>query len=49
MGPGQLGPHVRTHAELELREHVCLDCGSLLETEVARKGEASLVTLTLSV
>lgn len=45
--PVMYGPHIRTHAELELREHVCPDCGSLLEAEVVRKGEASLVTLTL--
>ena len=44
-----LGRHVRTHAELELREHVCVDCGTLLETEVARKTEASLVTCSLAV
>ena len=44
-----LGRHVRTHAELELREHVCVDCGTLLETEVARKTEASLVTFSLAV
>jgi len=48
LGAGELGPHVRTHMELELREHVCVECGSLLETEVARKGEPSLVTLCLS-
>jgi N-methylhydantoinase B len=48
LGAGELGPHVRTHIELELREHVCVECGSLLETEVVRKGEASLVTLSLS-
>ncbi len=45
--PGDLGPHVRTHAELELREHVCRDCGSLLETEVVRKDERSLVSMLL--
>jgi N-methylhydantoinase B len=44
-----LGRHVRTHAELELREHVCVECGTLLETEVARKTEASLVTFSLAV
>jgi len=44
-----LGRHVRTHAELELREHVCVDCGTLLETEVARKTEASLMTFSLAV
>jgi N-methylhydantoinase B len=49
VAPGELGRHIRTHAELEVREHVCLDCGSLLETEVARKREASLATISLSV
>lgn len=44
---GDLGPHVRTHADLELREHVCCDCGSLLEMEVVRKDEASLVSMQL--
>lgn len=41
------GPHIRTHADLELREHICNDCGSLLEAEVVRKGEESLVTIAL--
>ncbi len=41
------GPHVRTHAELELREHLCDDCGSLLEAEVVRKDEESLVSFAL--
>lgn len=45
--PGAYGPHIRTHAELELREHVCSDCGSLLEAEIVRKGDASLVTVVL--
>ena len=41
------GPHIRTHADLELREHICNDCGSLLEAEVVRKGEEFLVTIAL--
>ncbi|MDQ0472079.1 hydantoinase B/oxoprolinase family protein [Labrys wisconsinensis] len=45
--PDAYGPHIRTHAELELREHVCPDCGSLLEAEVVRKGDPSLVTVLL--
>jgi N-methylhydantoinase B len=44
-----LGRHMRTHAELEIREHVCQDCGSLLETEIVRKTEASLSTFSLAV
>jgi N-methylhydantoinase B len=47
--PSSLGRHMRTHAELEIREHVCPYCGSLLETEIARKTEASLVTVSLAV
>jgi N-methylhydantoinase B len=46
---GELGRHVRTHAELELREHVCVDCGALLEVEVARKSEPSLASFSLAV
>ncbi len=45
--PASYGPHIRTHAELELREHLCRDCGSLLEAEVVRKDEASLVSFAL--
>jgi N-methylhydantoinase B len=45
--PGEYGRHIRTHAELELREHVCRDCGSLLEAEVVRKDEASLASINL--
>ncbi|MBN9085094.1 MAG: hypothetical protein BGP06_19415 [Rhizobiales bacterium 65-9] len=41
------GPHVRTHAELELREHLCGQCGSLLEIEVVRRDEPSLHTIAL--
>jgi N-methylhydantoinase B len=42
------GPHVRLHEALELREHCCPACGTLLESEVVRKGEPSLVSITLS-
>jgi len=45
--PGSYGPHIRTHADLEMREHVCEDCGSLLEVEVVRKDEASLLSFAL--
>ncbi|WP_170117010.1 hydantoinase B/oxoprolinase family protein [Phyllobacterium sophorae] len=41
------GEHIRTHVDLELYEHVCTECGSLLEAEVVRKGDAPLVTLML--
>ncbi|MFK4548119.1 N-methylhydantoinase B [Streptomyces tendae] len=46
--PQEHGPHVRLHTELELREHICPGCGSLLESEVARTGADSLVTVELS-
>ncbi|BCH29381.1 methylhydantoinase [Mesorhizobium sp. L-8-10] len=42
------GPHLRTHAELELREHICGDCGTMLEIEVARHDAESLHTIALS-
>ena len=45
--PQVYGPHIRIHPDLELREHICKECGSLLEAEVVRKGEESLVTITL--
>ena len=41
------GPHVRTHADLELREYVCRQCGTLLETEVVKRGEESLHAIAL--
>src|SRR5580700_7134846 len=41
------GPHLTLHAELELREFICHDCGTLLEVEVARRGQESLATIVL--
>lgn len=38
------GRYVLLHADLELREHACPDCGTLLESEVCRKDEESLVS-----
>lgn len=46
--PRACGPHLTLHAELELRAFVCRDCGTLLEIEVARKGQESLTTITLN-
>jgi N-methylhydantoinase B len=43
--PAEHGPHVRLHEELELREHICPGCGTLLESEVARIGAPSLHTV----
>jgi len=41
------GPHLTLHAELELREFICRECGTLFEVEVARHGETSLQTIRL--
>lgn len=38
------GRYLLLHADLELREHACPGCGTLLESEVCRKDEESLVT-----
>jgi N-methylhydantoinase B len=46
--PVEHGPLVRLHAELELREHACPSCGTLLESEVARHGAANLLTAELA-
>jgi N-methylhydantoinase B len=42
------GPHVRLHAELELREFCCPDCATLLEVEVLRKDEEPLWSMSLA-
>jgi N-methylhydantoinase B len=47
LSPQACGPHVTLHAELELREFVCSDCGTLLEVEVARRGQESLAMIIL--
>jgi N-methylhydantoinase B len=47
--PSSHGPHVVLHAELELREHICGACGTLLDSEVARIGEPSLHAIELAV
>ena len=36
--PQACGPYLTLHAELELREFICRDCGTLLEVEVVRQG-----------
>jgi N-methylhydantoinase B len=46
--PRACGPHVTLHAELELREFVCSDCGTLLELEVARRGQESIETIVMT-
>ena len=45
--PQACGPYLTLHAELELREFACTECGTLLELEVARHGHASLATIVL--
>ena len=45
--PQAFGPHITLHAELELREFCCSECGTLLETEVARRGQDSLASIVL--
>ena len=45
--PQAFGPHITLHAELELREFCCRECGTLLEAEVARRGQDSLASIVL--
>ena len=45
--PQACGPYLTLHAELELREFTCRECGTLLEVEVARKGQELLATTVL--
>jgi N-methylhydantoinase B len=45
--PQALSPYLTLHTELELREFTCTACGTLLEVEVARKGQESLATIVL--
>ena len=46
--PQASAPHLTLHAELELREFACSECGTLLEVEVARRGQESLATIVLT-
>ncbi len=46
--PSEHGPHLRLHAELELREHICPACARLLESEVVRIGAPSLRTIEVA-
>jgi N-methylhydantoinase B len=45
--PSDHGAHLVLHPELELREHVCPACATLLECEVVRRGAPSLHTIEL--
>ena len=47
MPPQAYGPHLTLRAELELREFCCDECGTLLEAEVARRGQKSLANIVL--
>jgi N-methylhydantoinase B len=42
------GPRIRLHEDLELREHCCPACATLLESELARRGRPSRATITLA-
>jgi N-methylhydantoinase B len=48
VAPEEHGPRLRLHEELELREHVCPGCGTLLEAEVARKGAADIFSIEIA-
>jgi N-methylhydantoinase B len=48
VAPHEHGPRIRLHEELELREHCCPACATLLESEVARRGQPSRATITLT-
>ena len=39
---------IRLHADLELREHCCPACATLLESEVARRDRPSRATIRLT-
>ncbi|MDQ6821781.1 MAG: hydantoinase B/oxoprolinase family protein [Actinomycetota bacterium] len=41
------GAHLVLHPELELREHICPACATLLESEVVRRGAPSLHTIEI--
>jgi N-methylhydantoinase B len=45
--PHEHGPRLRLHEELEMREHMCPGCGTLLESEVARKGAPHIFSIEL--
>jgi N-methylhydantoinase B len=45
--PVEHGPMIKLRDELELREHACPGCGSLLESELALRNEPHLRTIEL--
>ncbi|MFI1164496.1 hydantoinase B/oxoprolinase family protein [Streptomyces sp. NPDC020801] len=46
--PQDHGPFIVLHHDLEIREHACPACGTLLESEVARHDAPNLVTAELA-
>lgn len=48
VAPREHGLADTLHPELELREHLCPGCGTLVESEVARIGTADLVPIELA-
>ena len=46
--PHEHGPRIRLHDELELREHCCPACATLLESELARRDQPSRATISLT-
>jgi N-methylhydantoinase B len=47
VAPLEHGPRIRLHEDLELREHCCPACATLLESEVARRDQPSRATIAL--
>ncbi len=44
----ELGPRVRLHVDLEVVRHACPSCAKLLDVEVRRKGEPSLLDIEVA-
>jgi N-methylhydantoinase B len=49
LAPEEAGPYIRLHEDLELREFACASCATLLEVEVVRKDEPSLINMQLKI
>jgi N-methylhydantoinase B len=47
VAPHTHGPRIGLHDDLELREHCCPACATLLESELARRDQPSRVTISL--
>lgn len=47
--PDSHGPRIRLHEDLEIRESVCPACGTLLESEIARRGARSARSIAVAV